>query len=329
MQGILYRFVALPILPENLNLLAPGMPNSDQLALEPIPHVLDREPVLTRKASLGEPELESDEIVIRPRSGWIGIDWKELYHGRELLYFLVWRDIKIRYKQTVLGVAWAVLQPLFTMVIFTVIFGRFAGIPSEGVPYALFVFAGILPWTFFSSGLTHGGQCLVNQQQLLTKIYFPRLFVPTAAVGAFLMDMVISYGIFAVILAGYQFVPSWGVLFLPLLMGLTVLATLGFTYVLAALTVSYRDFRYVIPFLVQALMYLSPVIYPTSLLPARFQWFLALNPMAGIIEASRSAILGTPWDWTTLAISTASTLFLLVFGLFYFRKAERRFADIA
>ena len=212
------------------------------------------------------------------------------------------------------------------MIIFTIIFGKFAGVPSEGVPYPAFVFAGLLPWTFFSNGITQGGQCLINQQQLLTKIYMPRLFVPTAAVGAFLVDLAISFGIYAVILAVYRITPSPAIVFLPIPILLTILATLGLSYALAAFTVLYRDFRYVIPFFVQLLMYLSPVIYPVTLLPSQYRWILALNPMSGIIQAFRSCILGTPVDWATIAISSATTIFLFVFGLFYFRKIERRFA---
>ena len=269
------------------------------------------------------------ELIIQPTRGWIGIDWGELLRYRELLYFLVWRDFKVRYKQTVLGVAWAVLQPVFNMVVFTIIFGKLANISSEGMPYAVFVYAGLLPWTFFSGGVNLAGLSLVNQQNLLTKIYFPRLFVPTASIGAGMVDMAISFGVFAIILLFYQTVPSWQIVFLPPLILLTVLATLGFGYTLAALTVSYRDFRFVVPFMLQAMMYLSPVIYPVSLVPGKWQWLLALNPMTGIIDAYRSAILGKPWNFTTLAVSTAATLVLFVFGLFYFRKTERKFADIA
>jgi lipopolysaccharide transport system permease protein len=268
------------------------------------------------------------ETLIRPRYGWIGLDVRELWRSRELLYFLIWRDVKIRYKQTTLGVAWAVLQPLFTMAIFTVIFGRFAGIPSEGVPYAVFVFAGLIPWTFFANGVMQAGQSLVNQQAMLTKVYFPRLFIPTAAAGAFLVDLLISFGLYAFILAAYRIMPSWQVVFLPALIGLTILTVLGAAYTLAALTVLYRDFRYVIPFMIQALMYLSPVIYPAGMLQ-RYRLLLAMNPMSGIIDGYRSAILGTPWDLLALAISSTTAMALFVFGLFYFRKVERLFADIA
>lgn len=267
--------------------------------------------------------------VIEPRRGWIGIDWRELVGHRELLYFMVWRDVKVRYTQTVLGVVWAVLQPVLTMVIFTVIFGKLVKVPSDGYPYAVFVYAGLLPWTFFSNSLGQGGLSLVNQQGLLTKIYFPRLFVPTSSVGAAMVDFAISFAIYAVVLAVYGIVPGVGIVFLPLLVVLTVMATLGFVYSLSALTVTYRDFRYIIPFMVQVMMYLSPVIYPVSIFPKEYQWVLALNPMAGIIDGYRSAILGKEWNFTTLGVSSAVTVLLFFYGLFYFRKTERRFADIA
>lgn len=269
------------------------------------------------------------EIIIRPRKGWINIDWQELFRYRELLVFLTWRDILIRYKQTVLGVAWAVLQPVFMMLVFTVIFGRLAKIDSEGFPYAVYVYAGLLPWTFFSTAVSQSGLSLVNQQNLLTKIYFPRLFVPTASVGAGFVDLAISFAVYGFILLIYGIAPSSGIIWLPPLILLTALAALGFGYTLAALTVSYRDFRFLIPFMLQAMMYISPVIYPVQMVPKQYHWLLAINPMTGIIDAYRSAILGTPWNLTTLAVSTIVTFGLFLFGLFYFRKTERRFADIA
>jgi lipopolysaccharide transport system permease protein len=269
------------------------------------------------------------EVVIRPRSGWISIDWKELIYFRELLYFLAWRDVKVRYKQTVLGVAWAVLQPLFTMVIFTVIFGRFAGVPSGNFPYPVFVFAGLIPWTFFSTSIGFAGTSLIGQQHLLTKIYFPRLFVPTAVVCAYLIDLAITLVLYAFILSIYAIAPSWQVVFLPLLIMLTLALTLGLGYTLAALTVLYRDIRYLIPFGLQLLMYLSPIIYPVNMLPNRYRWVLSLNPMCGIIEGFRWSILGTPCSPVSLGLAVATSLGLLTFGLFYFRRTERQFADIA
>ena len=272
---------------------------------------------------------EVRRLVIRPRSGWIAIDWRELWESRELLYFLVLRDVKVRYKQTVLGVAWAVLQPLFTMLIFTLIFGRFAKIPSDGVPYALFVFAGLLPWTFFSNNISQASMSLMNQQTLLTKIYLPRLFIPSSSIGSGLIDLLVSFGVFTVLMVYYGVGLGPGALAVPFLVLMTAAASLGIGLWLAALIVTYRDFRYVVPFLVQSWMYLSPVIYPVSMVPAKWQPLLAINPMAGIIDGFRSALLGLPWNYTTLGISSASSIVLLAFGLGYFRKTERSFADVA
>ena len=272
---------------------------------------------------------ESPVTVIRPRAGWIAIDWRELWEARELLFFLVLRDVTVRYKQTVLGVAWAILQPVFSMVIFTVIFGRLAKLPSDGQPYAIFVYAGLLPWMFFSNAVTGACQSLVNQQSLLTKIYLPRLFVPAASIGSGLVDLAVSFVVFGCLLVFYGVAPGWGVLAVPLLILLTIIAALGVGLSLAAVTVTYRDFRYVIPFMIQAWMYLSPVIYPVSMVPPQWQWLLAVNPMVGIIDAFRSALLDRPWNFQTLGVSTLSACLLLTYGLFYFRKTERRFADVA
>lgn len=277
---------------------------------------------------------ESPELVLRARHGWIAVDWQELFQFRELLYFLVWRDVKVRYKQTALGVAWAVLVPAFGMIVFTVIFGNFADMKRElppGMNYAVFVYAGLLPWTFFATAISPGGMSLVNQQQLLTKIYFPRLFVPAATVGGALVDLTISSGVMALLMAWYHVAPTWGILALPPLLVLLCLASLGVAFGLSALAVSYRDFRFILPFLAQAWMYLSPVIYPVRVVPIRFQWILALNPMCGIIGGFRAALLGQyqAWDALNLTISSVSAVVLFVLGLFYFRRTERRFADIA
>lgn len=269
------------------------------------------------------------ETIIRPRRGWIAIDWRELWERRELLQSLVYRDVQVRYKQTVLGFAWAILQPVFSMLIFTFIFGRFAKIPSEGAPYALFVYCGLLPWTFFSTAVTAASQSLVNQQALLTKIYLPRMFVPAAPVGGALVDFGISFAVFALIMAYFQQMPGLGIVLVPLLLLLLLAATIGIGLFLAALTVSYRDFRYVIPFMMQAGMYISPVIYSAGMIPPEYRYALALNPLMGIIDGLRAAFLNRPFDWLLLAISAASSIGLLVLGMFYFRKTERRFADIA
>ncbi len=268
------------------------------------------------------------KTVIRPNQR--GLALPEAYARRELLYFLVWRDVKVRYKQTVIGIAWAVLVPVIQLAIFSVIFGHLAGIEPDGdYPYPLFVLAGLVPWTFFAQSVTQGGQSLADQQQLLTKIYFPRLLMPTAAVAGCFIDLLISLGVFAVILAWYGFTPSGQIVFLPVLIVFMILASLGTAYLLSALTVAYRDFRYVVPVMIQSLMFLSPVIYPVTLVPERYQWILGLNPMAGTIDGFRSAILGKPWNMPTLLVSSASALVLLLAGAMYFRKTERRFADIA
>lgn len=279
-------------------------------------------------------EADADELVIQPVRGWIGIDWQEILRYRELLYFLVWRDLKVRYKQTVLGVAWAVLQPLFNMLLFLML-TRVVGIDwgtdvagNKSIPQ-LCIYAGLLPWTFFSTGVNLGGLSLINQAHLLTKVYFPRLFVPTACIGVGLIDMAISMGMFGVLLVYFQFVPSWQMVFVPGLVLLALLATLGFGYLLSSLTVSYRDFRYVIPFLVQAMMLGSAVMFPLSSVPADKQWILALDPMVGIVDAFRSAMLGRAWNFQVLGISAGMSVLIFIVGLYYFRKTERKFADIA
>lgn len=285
-------------------------------------------------SQLGGADSDFDALIIEPRSGWIAVDFRELWRYRELLYFLVWRDVKVRYKQTVLGVAWAVLVPMFSMAIFTVIFGNFAGL-KETLPqhliaaYPVYVYAGLLPWLFFSNAISLGGLSLVNQQQLLTKIYFPRLFVPTATVSGAVVDMGLSFLVFLGLMAIYGVVPSASIALLPFLVGLVWAASLGIAFALSALTVSYRDFRFVIPFMVQAWQFLSPVVYPANIVPERYHLLYALNPLAGIIEAFRAAVFGTPMPWGMLGISSLTAAVLLVVGMMYFRRTERRFADIA
>jgi lipopolysaccharide transport system permease protein len=284
---------------------------------------------VTNASLSSDASASSGDLIIEPKPGWIAIDWSELWKSREILGFLILRDLKVRYKQTVLGVLWGVLQPLATMVIFTVIFGNFAKIPSQGLPYAVFVFAGLLPWTFFANAVGAASQSLLSQQALLTKIYLPRLFVPASAVGGGLVDLGISFIVFIGIMLWYGMLPGWGFLVVPLLVVLTTAAALGVGMALAALTITYRDFRYVVPFMIQTWLYISPVIYPVESVPVQWRWLLALNPMTGIIDGFRSATLGQPWNTVTLAISTAMAVLVFVFGLYYFRKTERRFADVA
>jgi lipopolysaccharide transport system permease protein len=276
------------------------------------------------------PEDDLVETVIRARPGWIAINWAELIQSHELFYTLISRDLMVRYKQTVLGVAWAVIQPVLTMVVFTVIFGMLLKVkPPNGVPYALFAYAALVPWTFFANAVTGASLSLLNNQNLLTKIYFPRLYVPAATVGGFLVDMAIGLSLFAFLMPLYHFGPSWNLLALPLVIVLTFAATLGVGLALAAMTLLYRDLRFVVPFVLQIMIFVSGVQMPMDSLPRWLQFVGALNPMYGIINAYRSSILGMPWDFGTLAVSTLSTAVLLTFGLFFFRKTERLIADIA
>jgi lipopolysaccharide transport system permease protein len=285
---------------------------------------------------------DSIELIIEPRKGWIGVDWPELFRNRELLYFLVWRDIKVRYKQAVLGVGWAVLQPLVQMLVFTLIFGVAAKLKSQlppGLPYSVFVLSGLLPWTLFATSLATGGMSLVNQQHLLTKIYFPRLFIPTAVVGGALIDLAVASVLFGLLLLATGVVPTWGLLLLPPLLALTVMVSLGMSYLLAALTVTYRDFRFLIPFMTQLWMWLSFVAFPPGMVEgSRWRWVLAFNPMYPIIAGFRKVLLGNVpgltdanigWHWNYLAVSVALSVTIFFVGLFYFRRTERRFSDIA
>jgi len=271
----------------------------------------------------------STTTIIEPRKGWAPVDLKKIWNYRELLYFLTKRDIKVRYKQTVLGGLWAIIQPLFTMIVFTLLFGRLAKMPSDGIPYPVFVYAGLLPWTYFSNALSASGNSLVGSANLITKVYFPRLIVPASASLAGLLDFFVAMLVLGVLMIYYQFVPGFGVLLFPVLVGLTFLCAVGAGLWLSALNVQYRDIRYVIPFLVQLWMFVSPVIYPVSMIEQKYQWLLALNPMGGVIKAYRASLLGhLPIDWFLLGISSVIIIVLFISGLFYFKRMERTFADV-
>ena len=268
-------------------------------------------------------------IKIRPSKGWVALQLGDLWVYRELLYFLTWRDIKVRYKQTILGATWAIIQPLFTMLLFTLFFGKLGHIPSDGVPYPIFAYAGLLPWTFFSNAVTNSGNSLVGSANLITKVYFPRMIIPGAAVGAGLVDFAIAFVILIALMIYYHVALTWNLLALPLLLALTTLLALGVGMWASALNVKYRDIRYALPFLVQLWMFFSPVIYPVSLMPQKWRWILWLNPLSGIIEGFRSSLFGVnPFDWTSLGISIAVTLGILVYSAYSFRRMERVFADI-
>lgn len=267
--------------------------------------------------------------IIEPKKGWIPVDLKEIWNYRELLYFLTKRDIKVRYKQTVLGGLWAIIQPVFTMVVFTLFFGRLAKMPSDGIPYPIFVYAGLLPWIYFANAVSASGNSLVGSANLITKVYFPRLIIPASASLAGLLDFFIAMLVMGAMMIYYQVVPSIGILLFPFLVGLTFLCAVGVGLWLSALNVQYRDIRYVIPFLVQLWMFVSPVIYPVSMVPQKYQWLLALNPMGGVIEAYRSSLLRhMPINWAMLGLSTVIIIILFLSGLYYFRRMEKTFADV-
>lgn len=266
--------------------------------------------------------------VIQPQKGWHTLDLKELWAYRELLFVLTTRDVKVRYKQTVLGFAWAIIQPVMLMVVFSVFFGRLAQMPSDGFPYPIFVYAALLPWTFFANAISMSGNSLVGSAQLVSKVYFPRLIIPLSSVGAGLVDFAISASVLLLLMLWYGV--GWGanLLLAPFLVVGVVFTALGVGTFLSALTVAYRDFRYVTPFLVQFWMFATPVVYPASLVPETWRWLLYLNPMAGLIEGFRTAFLGSPLDVTALAVSMGVALILFFVGVAYFEKVERRFADI-
>jgi lipopolysaccharide transport system permease protein len=267
--------------------------------------------------------------VYEPTHGWLSLRLGELWHYRELLYFLTWRDIKIRYKQTALGVAWAVLQPLITMVIFSVIFGQLAKLPSDGIPYPVFSYAALLPWGLFSGALQRAGTSLVVNSNLITKVYFPRLVIPISAVAAGLVDFVISFVVLLGLMLYYKITLTWMIFTIPLFVLLAVLTALAVSLWLAALNVQYRDVQYMIPFLIQAWMYASPVAYSAGLIPTGpWRIVYGLNPLAGVIQGFRWALLGGNPPNELMVISVVMVLLLLVSGLYYFRRMERTFADV-
>jgi lipopolysaccharide transport system permease protein len=317
----------------------------------PIPTSLD--------ASLPEVASSPCVTIILPPRGWQLINVGELWRFRELLYFLIWRDVKVRYKQTLLGAAWAILQPLLMMVIFTIFFGRMARVPSGGLPYPLFAYAGLLPWTFFATAITNAGNSVVGSERLITKIYFPRLAVPFAAVGAAVVDFLIAFGLLIVMMAYYRVAPGPGLLLVPAIFGAILMGALGVGTLLAALNVAYRDFRYVIPFLVQVWMFATPSVYmqvvdePSAVASAPassdvaaqpspasspaagkgtnsrlVRATLALNPMTGLISAFRASVRAGTIPWGKLAGSSACAVLVLVVGCFYFRRVEDSFSDI-
>jgi lipopolysaccharide transport system permease protein len=256
--------------------------------------------------------------------------WKDIWHYRELFYFLAWRDILVRYKQTVIGIAWSLLRPLLTMIVFTIIFGKLAKLPSEGVPYPILVFAAMLPWQFFSNSLSESSNSLIANSNLLSKIYFPRIIMPTSSVIVSLVDFFISFVILAILMVWYQFIPDWRIITLPFFLMLALFASLGFGLWIAALNVKYRDFRYIIPFIVQFGLYISPVGFSSSIIPGRWRLVYSINPMVGVIDGFRWALLGQNVQiyWPGFLLSIGLTFLVFLYGLRYFRMTERTFADV-
>jgi homopolymeric O-antigen transport system permease protein len=292
--------------------LADGIvaPGTEEIAAET--HELPASPILTIEAG----------------RRWAAFDLRELWSHRELLYFLSWRDVKVRYKQTLLGAAWAVLQPLLGMVVFTLFFGKLAKVPSDGIPYPIFAYAGLLPWTFFSNAVTSSGNSLVGSSALITKVYFPRMIIPGAAISAGLVDFGIASLILVAMMAYYGVGLSASAVMLPPLVLLTAIFAMAVGMWMSALNVRYRDVRYALPFLIQLWMFATPIIYPASLVPARWRWLLWLNPLAGLIEGFRSALFERPFAWVALAGSAMVALGSLVYSAWAFRQMEREFADI-
>lgn len=280
---------------------------------------------------------KEDITYLRPSRGWSALNLADIWNYRELVYFLIWRDIKVRYKQTLLGAAWAIIQPFFTMVVFTIFFGRLAGVPSDGVPYPIFSYTGLLPWGLFTKALTDAGRAMVANRAMITKIYFPRLVIPLASVLSGLVDFAIAFLVLIGMIFYYNNVPgeydsisiSPTILTLPLFLLLALVTALGVGLWLSALNVRYRDINYILPFLTQFWLFITPVAYPASMIPEQWRWLYALNPMTGVVEGFRWALLGTgSGPDLMLAVSTTISILALISGLFYFRRMERTFADM-
>ena len=268
-------------------------------------------------------------LLITPAQNWASLGLAELWEYRELIYFLTWRDIKVRYKQTVLGAAWAIIQPFFMMVVFSIFFGHLAKVPSDGIPYPIFTFCALLPWQLFAHALSESSNSIVANERLITKVYFPRLVVPISAVLAGLVDFAIAFVVLLGMMAFYGIMPTWAVVTLPLFILLAIMTALGVGLWLSALNVQYRDVRYTITFLTQFWLFLTPVAYPSSLIPEKWRPLYGLNPMAGVVEGFRWALLGkTEGPGPLLAVSVAVVVLIFVGGLYYFRRMEQTFADV-
>jgi lipopolysaccharide transport system permease protein len=282
--------------------------------------------------SITEPHAQSGPIpfvCIEPSRGWLSLNLRELWTYRELLYFLVWRDVKVRYKQTAIGAAWAVLQPFLTMVIFGMVFRKFANVPSDGLPYAVFAYTALLPWTLFSHAVSRASLSIVGQASVISKVYFPRLIVPLSATVSGLVDFAVAFILLIAMMIWYGILPNWGILTLPLFLLFALSTALSIGLWLSALNVKYRDVTHAVPFLIQIWLFASPIAYPVSLVPERWRLLYSLNPLVGVIEGFRWALLGkeSP-DFVAIAISAVAVIALLFTGLIYFKRMERTFADV-
>jgi len=296
------------------------MNNSEQQYLE-----------LTPAPKVDLPPVQDDipMMLIEPPEGWVSLKLDEVWAYRELLFFLVWRDIKVRYKQTIMGASWAIIQPIFTMVIFSLFFGRLAGVPSDGIPYPIFSFAALVPWTFFANALTQASNSLVNNPDMIKKIYFPRLTMPVATVLAGVVDFALAFIVLLGMMVFYGLLPTLNLLWLPFFLLLALITSLGVSLWLSAMNVQFRDIRYTIPFLTQAWLFVTPIAYPSSLLPEPWRVLYGLNPMVGVVEGFRWALLGTDTaPGPIIIVSSSVALALLISGAFYFRRLEKAFADV-
>jgi len=273
---------------------------------------------------------ELSKTVVEAKTGWQFIDIKELIEYKDLFYFLVWRDIKVIYKQTVLGFSWAIIKPVFSMIVFSIVFGKLAKVSSDGIPYPIFSYAALLPWTYFSTSLSKSTQSLITNAGMLTKVYFPRIIIPFTPVLSGLVDFTIAFSVLIVLMIWYGIAPTINIIFLPLLILLMLFTASGIGMLLSAMAIQYRDIRHAIQFIIQILMYAAPVVWPVSLIPEKYRLFYGIYPMAGVIEGFRSSIIGkNPMPWDLIIIGTATALILAVVGALYFKRMERIFADVA
>jgi lipopolysaccharide transport system permease protein len=290
---------------------------------------LDAKAEISAKKQVAPDKANVSPTIIKPSRGWVALDVGELWEYRDLLYFFIWRDIKVRYKQTIMGVSWAIIQPFFTMVIFSVFFGRLANVPSDDLPYPLFSYAALVPWTFFANGLTQAPNSLVMNADMVKKIYFPRLLMPAATILAGVVDSILAFVVLLGMMLAFGYLPTSNVLWLPLLLLLALVTALGVGIWLTALNVQFRDVRYAVPFLTQAWLFMTPIAYPSSMLEEPWRTLYGLNPMAGVVEGFRWALLGTDTaPGPIVLVSALMAVIIFVSGVFYFRRMEKRFADV-